>query len=267
MRRPVGLADEVHRVVPEVRAALRETGLVRIVLDRPLSTGELLDLADQLGGALPQPGTHALSDYVERDLVFNLRQDVGTTNPEDPMTMVSTNPLNLHSEISMRPLALQPRFVLLHCVDPPELDRGGQTVVVPMAGVVDRLSMDQQAILRHVKLRDFPETPPVLRWEGDLPVLCFRDWEMETLAWEYLGPDTDITATQTNEALASILHGMHEPANTWGVHWTPGSVLIWDNWRYFHGRTHVRSVATRRRHLQRLYLSRRALIPEGKEEL
>lgn len=254
-------AEDARRLIPGAHEAMADTGLLKLAFDRPLSGDELLGLASGFGDAQDQPGTHQLPQYLERDLIFNVRQDVAAVDPDDALGMVSTNPLRLHSEISMRPLHLQPRLVALLCVEAPERDRGGQTIVVPMADVHAELSSRESAILRGVRFEDFPHAPTLLRQEGSHPVFSFRDWA-DGLRWEYLGEEPGVTETEVNAAIALVLEAMYAPDNTWGIHWARGSLLVFDNWRYFHGRTQVQgSTEGNARHLKRLYLGR------GREEV
>ncbi|OPC78839.1 hypothetical protein B4N89_32405 [Embleya scabrispora] len=248
------VADTIARTVPLVRTALARRGIVRLDFDRCPSTTEFLALGAALGAVMETEINAELRPYVERRAVLNLRHDQPGTTRYD-LALIAANHLNLHTEIAVHPLSKQPRLIALMCVEPPERDRGGQTVFVPMAAVKAKLSALELDVLAATNCHDFPTGPPMFSRRDGLPVFCFRDFGAEVLRWRYTGSAEAVGSETVRGAIQDLLDAMYDPAAMFGVHWTAGTVVIFDNWAFFHGRSRIRPVpGGRKRHFKQLKL-------------
>ncbi|MGW1989442.1 TauD/TfdA family dioxygenase [Embleya sp. NPDC001921] len=247
-------ADATHRSVPAVRGALARRGIVRLDFDRCPSTTEFLRLGASLGAVMETEINPELRPYVEQRAVLNLRHDQPGTSRYD-LALIAANYLNLHTEIAVHPLPKQPRLIALLCVEPPEPDRGGQTVFVPMAGVRTRLSAIELDVLAATNCRDFPTGPPMFSRRNGLPVFCFRDFGADVLRWRYTGSAEAAGPETVRGAIHDLLDAMYDPASMFGVRWRAGTAVVFDNWAFFHGRTRIRPVpGGRNRHFKQLKL-------------
>ncbi|MGC0422684.1 TauD/TfdA family dioxygenase [Embleya sp. AB8] len=247
-------ADAMRRSIPAVRAALTRRGIARLDFDRCPSTTEFLDLGAALGTVMETEINAELRPYVEQRAVLNLRHDQPGTTRYD-LALIAANYLNLHTEIAVHPLPKQPRLIALMCVEPPERDCGGQTVFVPMAAVRSRLSALDLDVLAATNCHDFPNGPPMFSRRNGLPVFCFRDFGGDVLRWRYTGPPAEVGPETVRSAIGELLAAMYDPAAMFGVHWAAGTVVIFDNWAFFHGRSRIRPVpGGRNRHFKQLKL-------------
>lgn len=247
-------AEELAASTGEVRTALADAGLVKIGLNRPLTNEELVVFGRHIGTVMVHETSPRLREHVEDQLILNLRQEHEET-PEYDIALVSRNYLSLHSEVCVKPLHKQPRYIVLMCIEPSEPDTGGQTVFVPMAAVHNGLAADQLELLSATNFRQFPHSPPIFSTRLGRPVFSFRDFGDDILFWRYVGPDDRVGVEEVNGALKSLLQGMYNPSLMFGIHWRRADLLVFDNWIFFHGRTFIRASAGARRHLKNLKIN------------
>ncbi|MYW00420.1 TauD/TfdA family dioxygenase, partial [Streptomyces sp. SID3343] len=229
-------------------------GIARLDFDRCPSTVEFLGLGARLGAVMETEINAELRPYVENRSVLNLRHDEPGTSRYD-LALVAANYLNLHTEIAVHPLHKQPRYIALLCVEPPERDHGGQTVFVPMAAIRARMSAIELDVLAATNCHDFSAGPPMFSHREGLPVFCFRDFGDDELRWRYTGTIEAAGPETVRGAIHDLLDAMYDPATMFGVHWTAGSAVVFDNWAYFHGRSRIRPVpGGRSRHFKQLKL-------------
>ncbi|MGW2051681.1 TauD/TfdA family dioxygenase [Streptomyces sp. NPDC001858] len=228
---------------------LGKAGLAGLRLDRPLSDERFRAFGELLG--TPQPETDpAVLPKVALDVVLNLVGERERTE-EVSLQPFAANPLSLHTEGSGRPVAEQPRYIVLMCCDPGDDAGAAQTVLAPMDVVGSRLTAHELETLSRTRYRRNAQGPPILRDIDGRRVFSFRDFLAEPLEWTYSGTDTAPDSVDT--ALRSLLTAMYAPGGHSGVRWERGLLLAIDNTCYFHGRrAGTFSVPTRRRHLKRL---------------
>ncbi|HET7488853.1 MAG TPA: TauD/TfdA family dioxygenase [Acidimicrobiales bacterium] len=243
-------ADDLPAVFALLAADLAGRGFAAAALDRLLTNDELVTLAG-LFGVLQQHADERLLDHVEDRVILNLRADEAETDDRTWRLLFAENYVMLHTELAGRPLHTQVRHLLFQCVAPTDRDSGGQTVLVPMAGVVHRLSGRETAVLSATRHAGFDDPPPFLsEFEGRV-VVTFKDAEGEPLPWRYDGDDPTVTPDEVEDALRSLLAAMYDPAIAFGIPWERNLLGAFDNTRFLHGRTFSRRPKDRpARHLR-----------------
>ncbi|MEU0433597.1 TauD/TfdA family dioxygenase [Streptomyces sp. NPDC006290] len=260
---PALLAPEAHPVPAErgrlsswVRGRLEDSGLALARLDRPLDEAGLLALGADLG-RVSEETDPAVLPYVEQGRILNLIS--GRAATEDvALQPFSAGTLTLHSEGSGRPVATQPRYIVLMCQDPGD-EAAAQTVLVPMRAVAERLQPRTLHTLGGLFYQDAPGVPPMARTVGDRTVFSFRDFGDRPLRWlagKDTGPCAD-AAAEADDAIAALLAAMYRPETALGIRWQRGTLAVIDNTWFFHGRTAGRFSAGARRHLQRIRVTAR----------
>lgn len=228
---------------------LGERGLAVAQLDEPLDNGRFAALGSLLGTAMPETDP-AVQPYVDDAVILNLVTEHEATE-DVSLQPFAANFLTLHSEGSGRPVAEQPRFIVLMCCQP-GASQGARTVLVPMAPVASALAPDQRTVLARTRYRRSDHGPHICRVVDDRPVFSFRDFASQALDWIYAGPCQAATdSVDVNGAIRALLAQMYAPGVAAGLVWRRGMLVIIDNTFFFHGRTASMS-ATHGRHLKRL---------------
>lgn len=248
-------ADSLMTRANIVTAALEVAGIVKVRLDRVLSNDELVAFGRRLGNVMVHDTSPKLRQQIDDGLVFNLREERAETTDDYALALISRNYLTLHAEVCVRPLNRQPRFIALLAVDPSPPDSGGQTVFVPMDAVCHRLAADELELLAEAHFSQFPESPPFFSWRDGRPVFSFRDFGDDLLWWRYVGPRAPLRDDEFNAALRTLLNAMYAPGLMFGICWRPAELLVWDNWRFFHGRTLIQPTDAPRRHFKNIKIN------------
>jgi hypothetical protein len=184
-------------------------------------------------------------------VVLNLRDVHGATG-DVALQPFSRGPLTLHSEGSGRPVADQPRYLVLMCLHPGGSAVAAQTALVPMAAVAAALDERSLAVLTRTRYRASIAGPAIARTLGGRVVFSFRDFAGQQLEWAHTG---DADAAEVAGVLRGLLACLYRPDPATGVHWAPGLLVVLDNRRWFHGRTAAPAgAAPGGRHLKRLRL-------------
>lgn len=249
----VSAEDFPGRALDDFVGRLEKDGLAGALLDRPLSDERFRAFGEVLGTPLPETDP-AVLPRVSLDVVLNL---VGERSRTENVALqpFAANPLSLHTEGSGRPVAEQPRYIVLMCCEPGDVTSAAQTVLAPMDAIGSRLTPRERETLSRTRYRRNAQGPPILRDVDGRQVFSFRDFLAEPLEWTYSGTDTtpDITSDTVNTVLRGLLTAMYAPGGHTGVRWERGLLLAIDNTFYFHGRrAGTSSVPARRRHLKRL---------------
>jgi alpha-ketoglutarate-dependent taurine dioxygenase len=247
-----GSADDLIQQGAAGVEAVISAGQCGFQLTEPMSDKQFQKFGEQLGPLQPERDP-TVQPFVANGVILNLVTAHDQT-ADVHLQPFATNSLSLHSEGSGRPLADQPRYIVLMCCQPGTADTA-QTVLVPMSAVADRLDPETQAVLSQTRYRDNPDGPSILRSVVDPHtaesrlVFSFRDFGAAPLAWHYTG---DLPrGVDVNAAIRALLAAMYTPEGASAVQWRRGMLAVIDNTRFFHGRTagHVQTV---RRHLKRL---------------
>lgn len=240
--------------VGELRARLDADGVANLELDGLLTTNQFIALARALGD--PQPETAAeVARFVDGGVILNLAPALKWS--ADPASEpFSWSAVRLHTEGSARPRRRQPRYVMLHCVEPGSPTTGDQTVLVSMADVRKRLTDEQMAVLSAVRLDDLDDAS-VFAPATTPPIFCFRDFGADEMRWVCSRPGID--PTEVAKAIVALAVGMYT-APCFGVHWARHALVVIDNRRFFHGRT--RGAGTHR-HLRRIRVGHTSVPPAG----
>lgn len=236
------LATEL--LLPDLRAA----GFAAVRLDTPLDNDRFRAFGDLLGTPMPERDP-AVQPFVEDGVILNLVTRHGHTDDAN-LAPFARNYLSLHSEGSGRALAGQPHYIVLMCVEPGDDVTAARTVLVPMAGVAERLTDAQLATLAGTRYADNDQAPMIARRTDGRIVFSFRDFLDQPLHWTHGG---DGTPDDVTDALRALLAAMYAPGAAYGVHWAPNLLIVLDNTFSFHGRTAgATGACATDRHLKRL---------------
>jgi alpha-ketoglutarate-dependent taurine dioxygenase len=238
-------AEALPSSLMQIRESLNACGAIRILPQRILTNSELIRLGAALGELIPEQA-NSVQKYVEERFILNNRQDYAKTN-ETELQPFAENYITLHTEMSPLPPGEQPRYIVLMCVQAPQPDAGGQTLLVSMSRIYERLAPEEREILRHTTYGPAVrgnrngaalDSPPFLYERDGRPVFSFRDFDQQLLPWRYFRATPNGTSIEKiNDAIHSLLAAMYEPANASGIRWSKGAVWIMDNTRFFHGKT------------------------------
>lgn len=241
--------DDVEHAVEHARLALGRAGVALVDLPAPLTIDELIAFGERFGRVMPE--THpSVQDRVERGVVLNLVREHAATRDVE-LQPFSTDSLLMHTEHSLRPVAAQPRTIVLSCVVADAADADAMTVVSPTEAVLDRLAPSERELLEGLYLKGAPA--PILRTEGLRQVLAFRDFGPDALAWTH---SADVDPVAVGAAVSALVASVYEPATLRTVSWRPGRLLLVDNWAVLHGRTaSLDQARPRPRHLQRVRIA------------
>lgn len=224
------------RVVAKVLLdSLVRHGIVTLTLDRQLTNQELISLASSIGEPQEQLDP-LLQPWVEDTVILNLRADHDEIDDRRWKLLFAENYVMLHTELAGRPIGLQPRYLLFQCVNPPQRDLGGQTLVVPMDAVRARLTFRQAAILRVTHHAGFMAPPPFLSDFEGRDVVTYKDAEGEALPWEYRGEDPTVSREEVEDTLRALQAAIYEPSAIRGLGWQRHMLGAFDNTRFLHGR-------------------------------
>ncbi len=252
-RLPLRCAEAVEHA-DELRARLDADGVAHLEFDGLLTTDQFVALARRLGD--PQPETAAeVARFVDGGVVLNLAPALewSTDRAFEPF---SWSAVRLHTEGSARPRRRQPRYVMLHCVEPGSPTTGDQTVLVSMADVRERLTDEQMGVLSAVRLDDVDDASP-LAPAVTPPIFCFRDFGADEIQWVCTRSETD--PEDVAQAIVDLAFAMYT-APCFGVHWARHALVVVDNYRFFHGRTRG---AGAHRHLRRIRVGQPAVPSAG----
>lgn len=247
-------AEAVEAAMDEVTAAVEEAGIAKLRLDRIVDNDELVAFGRHFGDVMVHDTSPDLQGQLEGGHVFNLRQEHAATTGDYALALISKNELTMHSEVCVRSAPKQPRYIALLCLEPSPPDTGGQTVFVPMADVHARLSEDQAQMLGEAHFSEFLMSPPILSMREGRPVFSFRDFKNDLMWWRYVGSRT-LADGEFNRAIRVVLEGMYDAASWFGISWSAGEIVIFDNWRFFHGRTLIQSDTANRRHFKNIKIN------------
>jgi alpha-ketoglutarate-dependent taurine dioxygenase len=247
-------ADDLERSMDPVVEAVRDAGIAKLELDRILTNDELVAFGRHFGDVMVHNTSPDLQRQIEGKHVFNLRQEHAATTRDYALSLISQNYLTMHSEVCVRSAPDQPRYIALLCLEPSPPDTGGQTVFTAMADVHARLTAVQAEILGEAHFTEFPVSPPILSWREGRPVFSFRDFGTDLMWWRYVG-DRALAEGEFNAAIKDLLAAIYDPALWFGISWRAAEVVIFDNWRFFHGRTLIQSVTDERRHFKNIKIN------------
>lgn len=238
-------AEALPSRLAQIRESLKVCGAVRLLPQRILTNRELIRFGSALGQLIPEQAD-SVQKYVEERFILNNRQDYARTS-EIELQPFAENYITLHTEMSPLPLDEQPRYIVLMCVQAPQPDAGGQTLLVSMSRIYERLTLEEREILRHttygpaVRANEngaMLDSPPFLYEREGRPVFSFRDFDRQLLPWRYFqATPNDISVEKVNGAIRSLLTAMYQPVNANGIGWTGGAVWVLDNTCFFHGKT------------------------------
>jgi hypothetical protein len=135
--------------------------------------------------------------------------------------------LLLHSEGSRWRIELQPRHVVLYCIDPGGRE-GQQTVLISQQSVLDALKPETCVVLRQTRDAHNEGTAPVLTEDGNGERFSFRDLGDEPYFFE-----SPCSGTAVRKAVLDLLSCCYGATEVFGWTWSRGDLLVIDNHRWF----------------------------------
>lgn len=240
----IGTAAATEEVLQQLSAS-EGCGLFKLA-SRPPNAG-LIDFGKQLGQPMEERSSD-VAEFVEQRVLLNVVDRFDAAAPV-ALQPFSSAALTLHSESSGNPLAWQPRFILLHCVDPGAGVGQAATVLVSMRAVAAALNDAELGLLSQTRYQRCEEGPNIARQGPHGWIFSFRDFGTEPLDWACADRAAD--PDQVNAAIAALLAALYS-AESCALEWQPGLMVVIDNQRWFHGRRYSSRRGGDGRWLQRL---------------
>ncbi len=232
-------ADDLVDAFARIKVGVETHGVVLLRFDRLLTNAELISLAGLLGVAQQQSDPR-LAEYVEDDVILNLRAEHAETEDLTWQLLFAENYVMMHTELAGRLIPEQVRYLMFQCVTAPLRDQGGQTLLVPMDRVRAHLTDRQAAILQRTRHGGYANPPMVLTIHEGREVFAIKDAEGEDLPWRYDGGDATVTPDEVDLAVRALLAAIYHEPDAYGVPWEPLVLGVFDNTRYLHARTFSR---------------------------
>jgi len=200
---------------------------------------DILEYAGMFGSIYPQYGGVEIWDVKARKETL------------DAATSVGAAPILPHSEFYERP-GLPPRFVLFYCVN--QCKEGGELFLIDIKNILSKTPKNIIQTLEEVpiKFATFNSVSEITNGEEDFsPVLQYpkpritpilkysKNWLLNS-GNEHLKRFTEIVELTTEE-------------NSMILKQPPGSILVWDNWKFLHAR---RGFSCHDRLLRRICISK-----------
>lgn len=224
--------------IDDCRHALVDSGMALISLsDRADADGTAMrQIVEQLGVA----GIHDSHGTCIWDVRYdvNVDQETGTRS-------LTSKEFPLHTDGSFEDSP--PTFVALYCVEPDQLG-GGETLFADGREILTLLSkrsfyaLLENGVLLRVPAEFFKGQDTVYRNILDFDAINFR-YRKDIIVLDSCEPHV----LRAVEELDSLVNS---PTHIKGIHLQKGEIIIFDNGRFFHGRTKVED---RRRHLKRMW--------------
>ncbi|SME99832.1 Taurine catabolism dioxygenase TauD, TfdA family [Pseudobacteriovorax antillogorgiicola] len=229
--------------VTEFKTLLHKQGVLLLNLDKPPSTHELIEFAQEWGSPIEELNPR-VKDHVSQRYVLNIRNSLSSTKDFN-LQPFSGDFITLHTESSASPDSLKPNYLMLYCKDSCS-NNSAYTLLRPVLDVLKNLSEATRGILSQLQY-DYPGTSCIL--EGTH--LAFRDFYLQSMPWRYLGKDIR-NPEIINQAIEELVFNMYRQ-DPFYLKWQKNLLLVIDNRRWMHGRTVLaRSDKTNTRHLMRI---------------
>ncbi len=218
------------------KSILRDTGFLHLALSIPDSDGTTMrSIVEQIG----KVAVHDKNGTAMWDVRYDVSvdQEVGTrslTNKEFPM----------HTDGSFE--EPPPDYVALYCVQHDNLG-GGETLFINSTDVFNRLSLEARKTLQ---THPYRMRVPAEFFKGQdiSEVIILREDGRFRFRHEImLLDDEPLPAVQAANELETIINEKCTPR---GINLKRGELIIFDNGRFFHGRTKIED---ERRHLLRMW--------------
>lgn len=228
------IADQVD--YDRYEATLRSTGFLHLALVEPDSSGESMRaIVERLGNVAVHDKNGTVMWDVRYDV--NVDQEVGTrslTNKEFPM----------HTDGSFE--EPPPDYVALYCVQQDQLG-GGQTLFTDSRSVLDKLSQQTKETLQSHRYRMKVPAEFFKGNETTEAVILSSEGRFRFRHEILLLDDEPPHAVHAANELETVINEKCKPQS---LTLKRGEMIIFDNGRYFHGRTRIEDHA---RHLLRMW--------------
>ena len=243
----------LQSVVKLARSSLERDGLALMQFETLPSHKQFKMLGEGIGTLMPETDP-SVQKFVDDSVILNL-VSVHSHHQDTALQPFSTDFLSLHTECSARILAEQPRYLMLLCLDAGDDATRAQTVLVPMSAVASGISERALQLLQTTRYRHCLDGPMIARSTANGPAFSFRDFRSNQLDW-INNHDNVVNEEEVQEAIRALLSSMYDTGQTQGIHWQRGLLVVFDNFRFFHGRTSGAVVPSeRKRHLIRLRIT------------
>jgi alpha-ketoglutarate-dependent taurine dioxygenase len=223
-----------------LRDDLQRFGVAVVNVAGPVDNAAFIAFAEQLGQPEPERDP-AVQPYVTDRVILDMRPV--TDGSDRNLEPFSPQPLTLHVEGTRRTADSQYRYLVFEYREMPSRDTGGQTLLLPMERLVERLgsALDPG---RHLALHN-PAAGPIVSEQRGHTLVYYRD------------PDTDpvngytdadgFDGTDAAEFLQVLTRSLYEPADICGLHPRANQLVVLDNTRFLHGRSGQAAPAASRR--------------------
>lgn len=223
-----------------VKKELDVNGFVYLNLDRYLLNEELLEIGSSLGVAIPENTNDvATKDFIEEDVILNISSTYGLQSIDNSRPF-SINSLAMHTECSQRNLVDQPKYLMLVCYCSGE-HSSAKTLFVSMDEIINRLSDKDIELLSNTRYQNVKSTY-IINNSNDKLFFSFRDFGSRKLSWVYDGTNKNITNHEVNSAIKNLLSIIYNVDLIKSINWSERDFLIFDNSRFFHGKTSAKTL-------------------------
>jgi alpha-ketoglutarate-dependent taurine dioxygenase len=205
----------------------------KAVIIRNFGTGETNERLIKLAYALGKPyGGYSLPEHpLEDGLVFRVEvRGEGVMDPSGEVIYSTTcADIPCHTDGVNRPAPYD--LALLHCIR--QDASGGETVLVQLDELIERLPPDVMGLLREQGYPFAFGTAPIIAGDGDEVWIRYNAQEMAF----YSETGGASLSPQHRHALAKLEAALSEPTAQEKFRLSPGECLLIDNKRVLHGRS------------------------------
>lgn len=227
-------------------------GIVLINVPTHFSNEDFLRVMRELGDPIAE-GQMVESKYIEDSFILNIKSDIGEniTIENEPF---SIRGLKMHIEKAFSEQEKQPNYIALLCINMPQVEIGGQTIVRTMTGLISQFTLDELEIMKTLYPMSLDggviSKNPIYTLDKvrKIQYLSYRDLGCYGDDWVF--KDVNIDRRLVSTIVNKLEKYLYSPQHIKALKWLPGYLYIIDNKRNFHARTEQKYINSR--HLKRI---------------
>ncbi len=240
-------------VTDDFKVELDQNGIVLIDVGRSFSNANFISFMKRIGNLIEE--TSAVDQkYIEDKFVLNLKTEINSdiSMENEPF---SVNSLRFHVERAFADLSKQPNYLALYCINASPDENGGQTIIYPMDKMYRYFSSSDLELMKRMfpisSDRKIVSQNPILNLDSKRGIEYFSYRDLGTYGTDWFvkkcGEFDDGAVKSVADKMEWVL-SLYENINA--LKWMPHYLYIFDNKKYFHGRTE--QVRANKRHLKRI---------------
>lgn len=232
----------------EIKNDLCSQGYSAVLLARDEGDKSLTEKFKILGNPLLELENQGMAEE-STSYILNLKCLYSSTTNKS-LQPFSGNALTLHTEHSARPVEVQPKYIVLYCVNSGHKEDRVFTIMQPIDQILSVLSPAVVKILKNTRYNFKSNSPQIIRVEKGRKILAFRDFMDEPLPW--ICTVDGVTEQDVNNSIESLINSMYVAVSLTAIAWSTGLAVVFDNTRFLHGRTQSEQTVASNRNLKRL---------------